>query len=104
MPVNLPNLNKPTSDKMLSLPEINRLGCVVVIDGVHADTAVFQPVGYSDSSSQHPQGPDLDFPGELQDHHASDHLSAAVHNIIRTVKLESKVFDALESHNFDPRV
>lgn len=92
---------KPTSDKVLSLPEIGYLGCVVVIDCVHSNTAVFQPVGCGDPSSQHSHGSDFDFPVELQDHHASDHLSTAVHSIIRTVQLKSKEFKALESHNYD---
>ncbi len=88
---------------MPSLPEVSDRGCVVVIDGVHGEAAVFQPVDCSDPASQDPQGSDFNFPVELQDHHATDHISTAVHRILRTVQLKGEDFDALESHLCCPK-
>lgn len=87
-----------TSNKSLSLSEISDPGGIVVVDGVHSNTAVFQPVGCGDPSSLNTQSSDFNLPVQLQDHHTSHHLSTAVHSITRTVQLEGKVFNTLESH------
>lgn len=93
-----------TSDEMLPLPEVTDLGGVVVVNGIHASTAILKPVGRCNPSSKDLHGVHFRIPVELQNDLSGQYLAAGIHGIARPVELQLKTFDSIESHSLEGKI
>ena len=89
-----------TSDEMQSLPEVRFFGGVVVVRGVHAHTAVLQPVRSRDASALELQRAHPDLTVQLQHHQTGQRLAAAVNRVTRAHQLQRKTSYRLQRHFF----
>lgn len=86
----------PTSDQMLSLPEVCDLGGIVIIDGVHAP--VLQPVRCGHPSSLHLHVVHSGVPSDLQYHLARHNLPSSERCIRRTIQLQCERLNGAQCH------